>query len=105
MGLDAGRATSVGQTITVWDSHRGQHRRVSPVLAFAYADTPARRGWALTTGHTSRSGCDKCGLRSTRVLHNGDIVPFSAFTGYTAPAAAVAYDEDKAVCPPAPIHP
>lgn len=89
----------VGETIKVWDCYRNRYRQVAPVLAYAYADTPARRGWALTSGHTSRSGCDKCGLRSTRVLPNGDTITSSAFCGYTAPATALVYDEDEQVHP------
>lgn len=87
----------VGKTVKVWDAYRNQYRQVAPVLAAAYADTPARRGWALATGHTGRSGCDKCGLRSTRLLPSGDTVGFGAFCGYSAPATALVYDEDKQV--------
>lgn len=90
----------IGETVRAWDAYRNRYRQVAPVLTYAYADTPARRGWALTTGHTSRSGCDKCGLRSTRVLPTGETVNFSAFCGYTAPATALVYDEDREVLTP-----
>ena len=86
-----------GKGVEVWDSHRKQHRTVLPILVVAYADTPARRGWALTCGHTSRSGCDKCGLRSTRVLPNGDPISFSAFLGYDALTNGMVYDRETQV--------
>ena len=81
-----------GNAITVYDIYVGEYKEVHPRLVYAVADTPARRGWALTTGHTSLSGCDKCGLRSTRELPSGDLVQFSAFAGYRDPAPALKWN-------------
>ena len=86
-----------GTPIKVFDSFRRVWRWVYPVLVFAYADTPARRAWALTCGHTGRSGCDKCGIRGVRVLPSGEIVSFTVFVGYAGPTAAMVYDEAKHV--------
>lgn len=86
-----------GSCIKVWDSHRNVYRFVKPVVVVAYADTPARRGWALTCGHTSRSGCDKCGLRSTRTMFDGTETPTNVFTGYIANAKALVFDVQQGV--------
>jgi len=93
----AGNVMLRGEPIEVWDPHRQRHRRVVPLLVAAFADTPARRAWALTTGHTCRSGCDKCGLRSTRLLPDGTGINFSAFLGYAALTNALVYDETTKV--------
>lgn len=64
-----------------------------------FFDTPARRIVFLSTGHTSRSGCDKCGLRSVRTLACGTPLGFNGFAGYTAPSLARVYDRTSQVRP------
>ena len=71
------------------DSHRNVDREVYPVLVFAFADTPARRGWALTCGHSGRSGCDKCGIRGVKILPSGQELSSVSFLGYCEPAPAL----------------
>lgn len=88
-----------GCPIEVFDCHRRRNRYVYPIFVFAFADTPARRGWLLTTGHTSKSGCDRCGLVSTRTLPCGTQIGFNGFTGYTAPTRARYWDDNLGVCP------
>lgn len=86
-----GNIRITGAPIKVWDSHRKKWRSVFPVLVFAYADTPARRGWALTTGHTGRSGCDKCGIRGIRILPGGIQLNWTAFAGFHHPCPAMVF--------------
>lgn len=86
-----------GTPIKVFDSYRRCHREVFPIFVLAFADTPARRGWLLSTGHTSRSGCDKCGIRSVRKLPGGGTLDFNGFAGYTAAVPAKVYDSDDEV--------
>lgn len=88
-----------GNPIRVYDSYRKRFRDVFPVFACAFADTPARRGWLLTTGHTSQSGCDRCGLRSVRTLPCGTPLDFNGFTGYTHPELARVFNKDTNVRP------
>lgn len=91
--VENGRVFVEGDAIEFFDIHRQKTRKVFPIFVFAFADTPARRGWLLTTGHNSKSGCDKCGLRSTKTLPNGAPIGFPGFTAYTAPAEAQYFDE------------
>lgn len=79
---NAGEVTVTGEPITVFDAHRRVYRKVYPVLVFAYADTPARRGWLLTCGASGRSGCDKCGIRGVRTLSDGTALTATRFLGY-----------------------
>ena len=78
-----------GAPVTVYDSYRDVQRRVFPILVFAYADTPARRGWLLTCGASGRSGCDKCGTRGVRVLWDGTPLSTTRFLGFKGPTAAL----------------
>ena len=80
------------RAILVWDSHRQTTRRVLPLLVLAFADTPARRAWALTCGHTGRSGCDKCGVRSVRQGPHGEVYSSACFGGYAWHAPTLTYD-------------
>jgi hypothetical protein len=82
--------------VVVWDAHRQKHRKVTPVLTLAHADTPARAKWALTCGHASRTGCDKCGLRSCRTLADGTPVSYAVYRGYIAPAPTCTLEESVA---------
>jgi hypothetical protein len=82
--------------VVVWDAHRKKLRKVTPVLTLAHADTPARAKWALTCGHASRTGCDKCGLRSCRTLADGTPVNYAVYRGYIAPAPACTLEESAA---------
>lgn len=86
-----------GAPITVWDSHRQVERKVFPILVFAFADTPARRSWALTTGHSGNSGCDKCFIRGVRELPDGTPLRWSAFCGYYRECPAVYLEPDPVV--------
>lgn len=94
----AGNIQVACRGVQVWDCQRNGYRRVLPILVVAYADTPARRGWLLSCGATCRSGCDKCGIRSTRTLPNGEKLSFSAFLGYEALTNGMVYDEADRVC-------
>lgn len=89
-----------GTPIRVWDSHRNSWRYVYPILVFAFADTPARRRWALTTGHTGKSGCDKCGIRGFRLLPSGIELNWTAFMGYSSPCPVLLFDAESKVCSP-----
>jgi hypothetical protein len=51
-----------------------------------------RRAWALTCGHSGRTGCDKCGLRSTRRVPDGTEYSSNCFGGYSARAPTVTFD-------------
>lgn len=95
-----GNITVSGEPIKVWDSYRRQYREVFPILVFAFADTPARRGWALTTGHTGFRGCDKCGIRGVRTLSSGVKLNFTAFCGYCEKVPVLARDALNKVCNP-----
>lgn len=90
----AGNVTVTGDAFTIWDSFRQRERRVHPVLMFAFADTPARRCWALTCGHSGRSGCDKCGIRGTKDPSAGedDSNP-TVFAGYSRDTPALLWIE------------
>lgn len=87
-----------GNSISVWDSHAGKSKQVYPVLVYAFGDTPARRGWLLGTSHVSRSGCDRCGVRSVRELPSGIPTMSSAFAGYKDPAPALKWNLASRVC-------
>ena len=93
----AGNFVVRGAPITVWDSHRQVERKVFPILVFAFADTPARRTWALTTGHSGNSGCDKCFIRGVRELPDGTPLGWSAFCGYYRECPAVYLEPDPVV--------
>lgn len=80
--------------VPVWDSYRKKERHVLPVLMFGQADTPFRAAWALTCGHSGRSGCDACSLRSTRCGPDGQEYSFNVYGGYTVPAPTLAFGED-----------
>lgn len=96
-GTVDGKPCVHGSGIRVWDPFRQRVREVFPVFMFAIADTPARKCWLLTTSHNSRSGCDKCGIRSGRELPGGYITGYQAFAGYGEKTTAVDYDADKQV--------
>lgn len=94
----SGKTQIRGNPIMVWDSFRKRWRKVFPVLVFAYADTPARRGWAMTTGHTGKSGCDKCGIRGVRKLPGGIVLTWTAFAGYFGKCPALLFGAKSKVC-------
>lgn len=77
----------------VYDVYRKRYRSVVPVFALAFADTPFRAAWALTCGHSGRSGCDKCALRSTRGATDGEQYTHNVFGGYTDLAPTLNFDE------------
>lgn len=95
LGHLAGNRTFSGKPIRVWDSHKKKWRQVYPIFLFAFADTPARRMWALTTGHTGNRGCDKCGLRGLRLLPDGFKLGWSAWAGFCSPCEAMILNKDK----------
>ena len=68
-----------------------QFRKVVPLLVMAFADTPARATWALTCGHSGRSGCDKCSMPSTRTLADGTIIHYNIYRAYIAAVLAYVY--------------
>lgn len=88
-----------GVPIIVWDSHKNKHRKVYPILVFAFADTPARRSWALTTGHTGFRGCDKCGLIGFRQVTEEVTLKWTAFAGYCNKCRAVVLPPGSEVHP------
>lgn len=60
------------------------------MIILAFADTPARRSWAMTCGHSGRSGCDKCFIR-------GDVREGQrhvTFGGYVDAAPAALFSDD-----------
>ena len=75
----------------VFDPCLQKVRKVVPVLAIAYADTPARAKLALTPGHSGRTPCDKCGVRSVRTLSDGHVIKFNALRGYIASTHALIF--------------
>lgn len=95
--LDVGETLVRGAPIRVWDSHRKKYRLVFPVLVFAFADTPARRSWALTIGHTGFRGCDKCSIKGIRKLPDGTTLGWTAFCGYYRECHAAVLEEGAKV--------
>ena len=65
-----------------------------PVLLLAFADTPQRRAWALTCGHSGRTGCDKCGLRASRFGADGFAYNNNCFRGYADLAQTMTFDNE-----------
>ena len=70
-------------------------RKVVPLLVMAFADTPARATWALTCGHSGRSGCDKCFMPSTRMLADGTQIHFNIYRAYVDAVLAYVYAGDR----------
>jgi hypothetical protein len=80
-------------TLHVWDSFRQRRRKIVPILTLAFADTPARRAWNLTCGHCGRSGCDKCGIRGTRVVdEDGNGFGPTRFLGCASDAPTLSFN-------------
>lgn len=73
----------------MFDSYHNKVRKVVPILALCYADTPARSKLALTPGHSGRTPCDKCGIRSVRRLSTGQVLTHNAELGYDPPTHAL----------------